>query len=259
VVKGLPLGVCVIASLIFYFASQGQGHSPLARAIRQGLGEFNALSFANRFFQPVFSLLALLMAAMVGAPLIAEDRRAHALPLYFSRPITHFDYVLGKLASLVFFLGLVLLLPPLCLYLADVAFSTGDGIAAQHFPTLLRSLVPGCVGCIALSSVALGVSSLVDRTNQAVLLFFGVLVTAMILGNLFAFQVFRDPAWRALSPLACVERIAIWILPLPPRFEMGSRRLAQLDVGLAWTAISIWTGAGLGLLLLRIRKVEVVT
>ena len=40
----------------------------------------------------------------VGAGLIANDRRANALQIYLSKPLTRVDYVVGKLATLLIFL-----------------------------------------------------------------------------------------------------------------------------------------------------------
>src|SRR5690349_2538204 len=42
-----------------------------------------------------------------GAGLIAHDRRAHALQIYLSKPLTRFEYVGGKLAILMTWLALV--------------------------------------------------------------------------------------------------------------------------------------------------------
>src|SRR5262245_22231961 len=43
----------------------------------------------------------------VGAGLIANDRRANALQIYLSKPLTRAEYVFGKLAVLMTFLLLV--------------------------------------------------------------------------------------------------------------------------------------------------------
>src|SRR6266542_2019066 len=42
----------------------------------------------------LFSVM--LMAAAIGAGLIADDRESMALTLYLSRPITHADYLVAK-------------------------------------------------------------------------------------------------------------------------------------------------------------------
>ncbi len=52
-----------------------------------------------------------LMSAVVGSGLIADDLHSMALTLYFSRPITHGDYVLAKAAILGPLISLVSVLP----------------------------------------------------------------------------------------------------------------------------------------------------
>ena len=46
-----------------------------------------------------------------GAGLIASDRRANALQIYLSKPLTRFEYIAGKLAVLAVFLLLVTWVP----------------------------------------------------------------------------------------------------------------------------------------------------
>src|SRR3954470_18865096 len=59
----------------------------------------------------------------VGAGLIANDRRANALQIYLSKPLTRAEYVFGKLAILMTFLALVTWLPAIVLLVVQVAFT----------------------------------------------------------------------------------------------------------------------------------------
>ena len=59
----------------------------------------------------------------VGAGLIANDRRANALQIYLSKPLTRAEYVLGKLAILMSFLALVTWLPAIVLLIVQIAFA----------------------------------------------------------------------------------------------------------------------------------------
>ena len=59
----------------------------------------------------------------VGAGLIANDRRANALQIYLSKPLTRAEYVLGKMAILMTFLLMVTWLPAIMLLLVQVAFA----------------------------------------------------------------------------------------------------------------------------------------
>src|SRR5262249_53375618 len=59
----------------------------------------------------------------VGAGLIANDRRANALQIYLSKPLTRAEYIFGKLAILMAFLLLVTWVPALLLLIVQIAFA----------------------------------------------------------------------------------------------------------------------------------------
>src|SRR3977135_4501350 len=59
----------------------------------------------------------------VGAGLIANDRRANALQIYLSKPLTRAEYVFAKLAVLMTFLALVTWLPAIVLLIVQISFA----------------------------------------------------------------------------------------------------------------------------------------
>jgi ABC-2 type transport system permease protein len=59
----------------------------------------------------------------VGAGLIANDKRANALQIYLSKPLTRTEYIAGKAVVLTAFLLLVTWLPAVLLLALQVAFS----------------------------------------------------------------------------------------------------------------------------------------
>jgi ABC-2 type transport system permease protein len=69
----------------------------------------------------------------VGAGLIANDRRANALQIYLSKPLTRAEYIFGKLAILMAFLLLITWVPALLLLIVQIAF-------AGNFSFLLKNL-----------------------------------------------------------------------------------------------------------------------
>src|SRR4029078_5514960 len=58
-----------------------------------------------------------------GAGLIANDRRANALQIYLSKPLTRAEYVFGKLAILMSFLLLVTWVPAIVLLVVQIMFA----------------------------------------------------------------------------------------------------------------------------------------
>ena len=59
----------------------------------------------------------------VGAGLIANDRRANALQIYLSKPLTRAEYIFGKLAILMTFLLLVTWVPAILLLIVQIVFA----------------------------------------------------------------------------------------------------------------------------------------
>ena len=250
-VFGVPLLTSLIAVVAFAFYYENEMKLPAFAGINV-LQAFNRSMLDSRGL----SFLALMITALVGAPMIAEDRRAKALPLYFSRPVTHVQYVVGKMLALFFFLGLMLLGPAVLMFIAEVALNPKEGQFPTQLATFGNSLIPSLARIVSLSAVILGVSSLTRRSNHAALLFFGIVLSAMAAAEIFARTIFHDPVWLSISPRGCINRITME--HLPARFEPQTFT-AGLSIGAAWTGISLWTVAGLTVLVLRIRKVEVVS
>ena len=71
-------------------------------------------------FQEIFVFF---ITIYVGAGLIANDRRANALQIYLSKPLTRFEYVAGKAATLAIFLLGVTWVPALLLLLVQCLFA----------------------------------------------------------------------------------------------------------------------------------------
>jgi ABC-type transport system involved in multi-copper enzyme maturation permease subunit len=247
-----------LSALVFYLTLTGRGDPRVQEQIRRfGFENVNVLAILNRLFDVVIGFWAFVLAALVGAPVIAEDRRARALPLYFSRPIGHVDYVLGKALSAAFFLALLLIVPRIAMYGMDIAFADVRGTASDHMPTLLRSCAIGALGVVLLSSLSLGVSSLFERPAYAALFLLGLAALLSVV-SLFLAEVLESPGWLALSPYACVHRIAIDLLPVPIELS-DTATLEQLGIRTAWICYAAWTALGLFVLTLRVRRVEVVT
>src|SRR6185503_6380430 len=64
-----------------------------------------------------------LITIYVGAGLIANDRRANALPIYLSKPLMRSEYIFGKAMVLFTFIMLVTFLPGILLLVLQVAFA----------------------------------------------------------------------------------------------------------------------------------------
>jgi ABC-type transport system involved in multi-copper enzyme maturation permease subunit len=264
-VKVIVFGFTLIASgfalLLFYGILRGHAEPALRNQIRQfGLENVNVLAYLNRLFDMQVGFWAVLLSALVAAPLIAEDRRARALPLYFSRPIGHIEYVIGKAASAAFFLALLLVVPRLAMYGMEIAFSDAKGVALRQLPTLLGGCACAGLTIVLLTSLSLGVSSLTERPTYAALFLLGLASVVTGVAHILAEAALNDPAWLALSPFTCLHRIGLDLVPFSsPIADEMTASIEALPLRNAWLGFGAWTAVSLGTLFVRVRRVEVVT
>ncbi|MFM7136212.1 MAG: ABC transporter permease subunit [Planctomycetota bacterium] len=126
---------------------------------------------------------AVLLAVVVGlvAPrLIAGDLRAKAWLVYFTRPVSRGDYVLGKIAVLAAIVSLVTLVPAIVLWLIGVLVSPSVWVAVATWDLPLRILAAAAVVTIPTVLLALAYSSLTAETRIAAFAWFATWVACWI-------------------------------------------------------------------------------
>ena len=154
----------------------------------------------------------------VGAGLIANDRRANALQIYLSKPLTRSEYVLGKLAILMTFLLLVTWVPAIMLLIVQIAFA-GNFTFFQNNVFLFPAITLFAFIQVALaSSTMLALSSLSNSSRYVAILYAAVIFfTQAVYGVLYA--VTRSSAFSWLSFSANLEQIGDVIFRQPLKFD----------------------------------------
>lgn len=160
--------------------------------------------YFGSFFQ---LLIAGLVGAIAGPPLIANDLGSRAFLIYFARPVSRFDYILGKAATLVALLATVTLLPSLFLYALSILFSPSLGTIVQTLP-VLGSIVLASVGTIVPAAlVLLTLSSLTVRPRFAALSWFVVCLFGLLTHTILQeTRALRDSGWTFLVSLPNLTR-----------------------------------------------------
>src|SRR5688572_21669980 len=196
------------------------------------------------------SIFVFFITIYVGSGLIANDRRANALQIYLSKPLTRVEYVAGKLATLVMLLAAVTLLPGLLLLLMQVLFAGNFTFLRANlflFPaiTLFSAIL------ILLSAFAMLALSSLSKSRRFVAMMYAGLIffTAAMYQALSGITTSR--AWAVISPEDTLDVVAAVIFRSPgtPSVPMWA---ALLTIGVI-IAISVW------ILERRVRGVEVVT
>jgi ABC-2 type transport system permease protein len=200
--KILPWGTLILALM----------PAVVAVAIRVLVGDLIDLYSYENYLWGIGALLPIFLAAQ-APELVVNDLRHRVLPLYFSRPIGRFDYVLAKLIALsVALLGLSLL-PVLVLFVGrvlaadDFAAALGDEIGA--LPGILGS---GLLHAVVLASLGLAICSLAARRAYAA----GAVLAVFLIGGVVSgtFQS-EAPGLETLAPffnpLAILDGARQWL------------------------------------------------
>jgi len=110
----------------------------------------------------------------VGAGLVANDRRANALQIYLSKPLTRTEYVFGKLAILMAFLLLVTWVPAIVLLIVQLLFAGNFTFLKNNLYLFPAITVYSFVEVITIAAAMLALSSLSKSAR-----FVGILYTGL--------------------------------------------------------------------------------
>ena len=141
-----------------------------------------------RTFLEVQGWFALILTVLVAPPLISRDLSNNALPLYLSRPLSRTEYVLGKMAVIVFLLSLITWIPGLLVFFFQASLAGLGWLWANLW--MIGAIVGGAMAwIILLSLLALAVSTIVKwrvvASGALLGLFFVPSAFGAIVNNLF--------------------------------------------------------------------------
>jgi len=201
-------------------------------------------------FQLAFVALA---CVLLGAPLLAEDRRSNALELYFSRPVGVARYLLGKLAIIGTLLAAITVIPASVLLLFDASMTADQpGALVGKLILLGRMLLAGSVLLILPSLLILAASSLTQRPRNAAILFIGFILMLELVISEMLFNVFAEPYFHLLQVTFNVSQVGAWLLGATTEIDAG------VPVWLSAVVLAGWVALLVPLLVRRVRPVEVV-
>lgn len=157
------------------------------------------------FFAYTGAILTFIVVAFVGPPLVSRDIRSRTFLIYFSKPISVGEYILGKAAVVGSYVVLVTLVPAIVLYVISIGFAPSIGALFDTWRTVGKIVVAGAVLAVPVSLVMMAMSSVVRNARYATFAW----IVVCIFGELayramfFAFRSknLAEPAWLSiLSP-----------------------------------------------------------
>ena len=119
------------------------------------------------FFRYPQGLMILFLVGAITPSLISRDIRSRAFLLYFSRPISKAEYILGKFFIPATLIALVTTLPAIGLYTFGVLMSPDLSVVMSTWDVPLRILLGTVVLVVPTVSVALMFSSLTQESRFA--------------------------------------------------------------------------------------------
>jgi ABC-2 type transport system permease protein len=183
---------------------QAQFLAPTAETFRQFLQQ-----------QAIFVFF---VTVYVGAGLIANDRRANALQIYLSKPLTRAEYVFGKLAILLTFLLLVTWVPAIVLLIVQIAFAGNFTFFRNNVFLFPAITVFSAIEVIVVSATMLALSSLTKSTRYVAILYAAVIFfTSAIYGVLYAVTRSSSLSWISLA--TDLEQVGDVIFRLPQKYD----------------------------------------
>jgi ABC-type transport system involved in multi-copper enzyme maturation permease subunit len=186
----------------------------------------------------------------VGAGLIANDRRANALQIYLSKPLSRVDYVVGKLATLVIFLIGVTWVPGILLLLMQMMFAGNVAFLKANLFLFPAITAYAAVAVMMASFSMLALSSLSKSRRFVAVMYAGLIFfTAAMYQALRAITSSR--AWAVISPGDVLDVFADVIF--------RNRTTLPIPFPVAVVFLVLLLGASVLVLERRVRGVEVVT
>jgi len=144
------------------------------------------------------------------AGIIADDRRANALQLYLSKPLTRLEYITGKLVPPMLWLLGVTWVPAMLLVILQVVLSGSFAFLRENLFLLPAITVASFVDSLLSAFLILALSSLSKSRRFVSVMFAGIMF--------FTFGMYQSLRaitgsrwWAAIAPGQMVDVITAWV------------------------------------------------
>ncbi|MBY0496823.1 MAG: hypothetical protein K2Y23_21650 [Cyanobacteria bacterium] len=195
-------------------------------------------------------LVVFFITIYVGAGLIANDRRANAMQLYLSKPMTNYEYIAGKLAILFIFLVGVTFLPAMALLLTQAAFAGSFEFIRNNLYLLPAITLFSLAEVLLAATTMLALSSLSKSSRFVAVMYAGLFFFTTALFNALR-GITGSSRFAWLSPSASLQQLGDIIFRLEPRYQVSS--------AVAAVAVLVMITGSIWILTRRVRGVEIVT
>ncbi|MBN1163029.1 MAG: ABC transporter permease subunit [Candidatus Krumholzibacteriota bacterium] len=225
------------------YLSSRMGNTSFLAELAEGI-QIDAGFFMSFMKDQTFLLLLILIVC--GAGLIANDRKFKALPIYFSKPVGFWDYLIGKFLVIVCYGGVITVIPAILLFIGQILLTGTPGYFSRYYYVPFSILGLGAATLVTLGGIMLVLSALSRGTRSAAIIFFALVYIPEMLRRIFSGM--NDWGW--ISIRANILQLGAILF--------GLRRPYPFPGCLAFLSLAVVTAACLAVLRHQIRPTEVV-
>jgi ABC-2 type transport system permease protein len=153
-----------------------------------------------------------------GAGLIANDRRANALQIYLSKPLTRVEYVAGKAATLMVFLLGVTWVPAILLLIVQALFAGSFEFVRKNAFLFPAITVYAFIQVLLATFAMLALSSLSKSPRFVGIMYAGVIFFTDAMFGMLKYVV-RAGGASLISPTQSLAQLGDVIFRVPPRHD----------------------------------------
>jgi ABC-2 type transport system permease protein len=171
-----------------------------------------------REFLELQSIFVFFITVYVGSGLIANDRRANALQIYLSKPLTRSEYVIGKLAILMTFLLLITWVQGVLLLIIQVLLAGSFTFMLNNLYLFPAITLVSFIQTLTAAASMLALSSLSNSSRYVGILYAALLFFSQALFNVLRFVTGGSTvAWISFE--ANLNQIGRLIFRQPPLYQ----------------------------------------
>ncbi len=176
--------------------------------------------------------MAFLLTGFLGPGLVSPDLVNNALPLYFCRPFSRAEYVIGKMSVLAILISFITWIPGWVL-VGFEAYLDGAAWFAQNWWLLASLFIGSAIWTVALCLLAMATSAWVKWRIVAGALIFGLIFVVGGFGQAIN-ATLHTRLGSMVNLTEVVGTIWSWLFDRPVELK--------LPIGLAWAALVAFCG-----------------
>jgi ABC-type transport system involved in multi-copper enzyme maturation permease subunit len=212
----------------------------------------SAATFRNFFWYQGYNVMVVL--ALAGSILVGNDLRFGSLTFYLAKPVSRWDYVIGKGLAVAVFINLVTTLPAIGLFVQYGLLEDWDYFV-ENAHLLAGILGYGLVLTTSMTLVLLATATLLRKTVPLIMTWTTLFFFARLVGNALVDGLQFDPRWRLIDLWNNTYLIGNACLGVPAIDIRPPGQPAWYEAAAVLTAVCLFSA---GYLIQRIRAVEIV-